>query len=173
VTSDPAADADSLGGGDGAPSFDAPPPPDAAVDARACVEGDDQVVDPMTGNCYMAFVGTRRTWLDAQAQCAAVAGQLAVITSGAENALIDGIANVEAWIGASDRTTEDTFEWADGTPFGPYTNWRMGEPNDSNGNEDCAIIEADTGGTWDDRPCDSTQTTPPAGTHYYICERGP
>jgi hypothetical protein len=74
------------------------------------------------------------------------------------------LSNPDAWLGGTDSTTEGTFVWANGEPF-DYTHWRSGEPNNggtSGTQEDCMVMENDTLGTWDDRPC--TRAYP------YYCE---
>lgn len=68
----------------------------------------------------------------------------------------------EAWIGATDMSSEGTFAWLDGylranvfwTNSGPvagtYSNFGPGEPNE-NGEEDCVSSGAD--GKWNDQSC--------------------
>ncbi len=81
--------------------------------------------------------------------------------------------NVEAWLGGSDAVVEDTWLWADETPFwegraggvpvgGAFTFWRAGEPNNSEG-EDCLAFATGSSGRWDDRDCNSD--------FRFICER--
>jgi hypothetical protein len=164
----PAADAPASG------SIDAPPAPDAAP----CVEGDARVVGP-DGTCYTAHVTTRQTWANGRAACQAIGADLAVIRTTADNTMLTAlIGDVEAFVGGSDRTTEGTFLWVDGSAL-TYTNWRvntppnLNEPNNGNGNyqEDCIVLQGQLGGVWDDRPCDSTEVMAPAGTHFFVCAR--
>jgi hypothetical protein len=141
---------------------DAPPP-----DAQPCSGGTTQIVDPQTGHCYRLFNGTKVAWLEARLACAGlgVGNHLAMIGSAAENAILTQLAGAgitDAWLGATDSATEGTWRWVDNTLV-IYTNWRMGEPNNANGNEDCMVAELDTGATWDDRDCTSTLA--------YVCER--
>jgi hypothetical protein len=147
---------------------DAPPVADAAppADAPPCVEGDLNVIDPATGNCYM-FFSAEVPWNVALGACGALAGTayLATPTSDAENAVIAGIpaAVADAWMGGTDATTEMMWVWSNGEPF-VYDNWRSGEPNNGGETgEDCMIMEIDNGGTWDDRPCNLA--------YPYLCER--
>ena len=167
---------DNPGTGDGAPGggdanvADAPvviTPADAVP--AACTNGQAQASSD--GRCYEQFTAPQ-PWLGAQQACAALGGSLAKIESAAENAALVGLIGLEDhWIGGTDLATEMTWLWFDGTAF-TYTNWRTGEPNDGNGNfpEDCAIIEGDQGGTWDDRPC-VTGMVGPVGEYAYLCER--
>ena len=94
------------------------------------------------------------------------------------------------WLGANDMHMEGSWSWPSGQPFG-YTNWVEGEPNDSNGLEDCAAIDRLVTGTtmtitgttmtttspspkdyqWMDLNC--TESIHGAVTHYAVCERIP
>lgn len=148
---------------DAVPPVVLPPP-----DARSCAGGDAQVVDPSNGHCLL-YVAAITTWSLAQADCVARGGSLAAISSAAENGIVTGLPTTPAtlpdvWIGLTDTAVEGTFTWVTGEALA-YTNWRTGEPNNggtSGMQEDCAVLEADTAGTWDDRPC---------GRQYpYICE---
>eukprot|EP00613_Pedinella_sp_CCMP2098_P047046 CAMPEP_0171842242 /NCGR_PEP_ID=MMETSP0992-20121227/15077_1 /TAXON_ID=483369 /ORGANISM="non described non described, Strain CCMP2098" /LENGTH=311 /DNA_ID=CAMNT_0012459449 /DNA_START=59 /DNA_END=991 /DNA_ORIENTATION=+ len=68
------------------------------------------------------------------------------------------------WIGPNDINTENTFQCA--TEVAPYTHWADQEPNDANGNEDCAKNgNANTDGFWNDENCD--------GTNACICKDKP
>ena len=44
--------------------------------------------------------------------------------------------------------------WADGSTS-MYRNWRVGEPNDGSGSEECGNIYAD--GKWNDLPCNDNE----------------
>ncbi|XP_038056150.1 CD209 antigen-like protein E [Patiria miniata] len=55
------------------------------------------------------------------------------------------------WINCSDLQVEGTWVCKDGTTDVEYRNWKMGEPNNHGGREDCAA--ADESG-WNDVPCD-------------------
>jgi hypothetical protein len=164
-------------GDDSPPLADAPPqvtpdatlvaPPDAMP--APCTNGQAQTT--LAGRCYEKFTGPA-TWANAQAACMALGGTLVKIESAAENqALVALIGQADHFIGGTDSATEMQWLWYDGTPF-VYTNWRSGEPNDANGNfpEDCAIIEGDQGGTWDDRPCLDLPGGQ-NGEYAYLCER--
>lgn len=54
------------------------------------------------------------------------------------------------WIGYNDNALEGSFNWVDGKPLG-YTNWALGEPNNSGPNEDCVQMYSD--GSWHDVDC--------------------
>ncbi len=154
-------------GADGVPGAPDARIPDAAptADAPPCVEGNVNVIDPDTGNCYMYF-STTVPWEVALGACGTVGSDvhLVAITSAQENAVVAailaGVADV--WVGGNDRMAEMTWVWITGESMAGYGNWREGEPNDSGG-EDCMVIELDVGGSWDDRACDKL--------FGYICER--
>lgn len=155
---------------DTAPLIDAPPV-DMAVDARPCTGGQTSGTDPSTGTCIVYFTAPL-PYAQAEMACAAITAKLVVIKSAATNTFVLGIVGaVDAFIGASDRTTEGTFLWLDNAadPLnGGFTNWRAGEPNNGGTNgEDCAIIEGARMGSWDDRPCVITGT---AGAYPYVCQ---
>ncbi len=142
-------------------AVDAVPPPDATP----CVEGDQQVTDPATGHCYMVF-RTLTSWQNARVACEQLGGYLAVSTSQIENDLFSPLAGLtDVWVGGNDIAIEMTWVWVNDEPL-TYTNWRMGEPNNSGPNgtsENCMIIEGDNAGLWDDRAC--------ASEYGYVCER--
>ena len=126
---------------------DAAPPPDAAP----CVGGTDPLVGP-AGECYLFFTDGSN-WTNAGASCAALVppAHLVSIGSAAENTLLQAqLGSAEWWIGFSDGGSEGTFSWSSGEATA-FTNWRSGEPNNGNGDEDCAVIQGNQGGRWDDR----------------------
>lgn len=146
-------------------------PVDMAIDARPCTGGDARGTDPTTGSCFVYF-SAPLPYAQAEAACTAIAAKLAVIKAAQTNTFVLGLVGaVDAFIGATDRTTEGTFLWLDNAAdplTGGFTNWRAGEPNNGGVNgEDCAIIEGARMGTWDDRPCVVTGT---AGSYGYVCQ---
>jgi hypothetical protein len=89
------------------------------------------------------------TWDDAQANCVASGGHLAVINNSAENTYLANILALQsAWIGANDTATEGTFQWVNGDPFS-YTNWYPGQPNNYNGAQH--HVEMLNNGQWNDQ----------------------
>jgi hypothetical protein len=145
--------------------------PTGAHDAtpRPCAGGDAHALDG-SGTCFVWFRGPE-VWTDAKAACIGQGAQLAIITSAAQNTVIDGLARgFDTFLGATDMVTEGTFLWVDGTPV-TYANYRAGVPNNGGGTyeEDCLVIEGSKtpSDTWDDRPC----APPPAGAgaYGYLC----
>lgn len=97
-------------------------------------------------------------------------GYLVTITSAAENNFVKARLNGDAWIGASDVSSEGDWKWVTGPEAGTsfwsgadnghtvnsqYASWGGGEPNDSGGSEDCGE-EYVSSGTWNDLPCSGT-----------------
>jgi hypothetical protein len=146
-------------------------PIDMAIDARPCAGGTLRGTDPSTGTCIVYF-SAPMPYAMAEMSCASIAAKLVVIKSALTNTFVlNLVGTADAFIGATDRTTEGTFLWLDNAAdpvAGGFTNWRTGEPNDGGTNgEDCAIIEGARMGTWDDRPCAVTGT---AGSYPYVCQ---
>jgi hypothetical protein len=149
---------------DAGPQSDAPP----LIQAAPCVEGEFQQSDPADDTCYMLFE-TSATRTAAQAACLALGATLANISSEAQQTIVAELASnypagrPDLWIGATDETTEGTYQWSDGSAI-TYSHWRAGEPNNGGGIENCAVIEGDNAAKeWDDRPC---------GVAYpYLCAR--
>ncbi len=98
---------------------------------------------PYAGHAYY-FCDEGTDWKTARDRCGGVGGDLVIIGDPAEYAFLwgelDGRGG-EFWIGASDRATEGTYLWVDGSPL-PAGDplWAPGQP--SGFFEDCAIIGA-------------------------------
>jgi len=176
-----AGSADDVGGPDappGTPDARITTGPDATPDAAPCVEGDAHATSS-DGLCYSAFITERVTRAVAASRCSMIGAHLATIRTAADNLFLTNLLGAnEAFVGGTDIVTEGTFLWPDGTGL-TYTNWRINEPNGPNEptnggggyQEDCIVLQGQLGGVWDDRPCDSSELMPPAGTYYYLCER--
>ncbi|XP_072042783.1 uncharacterized protein [Amphiura filiformis] len=63
------------------------------------------------------------------------------------------------YIGLNDMTTENVFQWKDGTPL-DYVYWESGEPN--GGDQDCVALWPHGDGKWRDYRC--------LGLYAYICK---
>ena len=99
-----------------------------------------------------------RSWVDAQAECAAdVAGatHLVVVSSATES---DFIKTKLGWVGLSDRATEGTFVNVTNEP-NDYRPWISGQPDNGSGNENCVQMKA---GGLDDDQC--------GNAHVFVCE---
>jgi len=145
---------------------DAGAQPGLGCSADCMVEcaGQGEHVDPTTNVCYRFVDAVLLSWGQARDDCTAWDGDLAAITSEAEQAFVATLVASSAWIGGNDKLVEGTFVWSDGEPFG-YTHWAPGEPNNANDAEDCIEVNVALGLQWNDNVC------PDAKPH--LCERRP
>lgn len=102
------------------------------------------------------YPNTKRAWVDAFEACAASGGRLATLaTPGANVALARALApkilGDHLWIGATDQGVEAAYIWTDGSPWS-FSGFGLGEPNNRDGNEDCAEWIAPSG-AWNDVAC--------------------
>jgi cysteine-rich repeat protein len=114
-----------------------------------------------SNHCYLLYKTTDKNWPDAKTACATYSGSyLASLTTASENLAMSGLTITgNSWIGLNDQVSEGTFVWDHGETFS-YSNWAVGEPNDSGG-EDCVVLQ--TLLAWNDGTCNTTLTD-------YICE---
>ncbi|CAC5397185.1 unnamed protein product [Mytilus coruscus] len=113
------------------------------------------------GHCYF-FAIQHSTWYEAKSQCSQAGSYLAVVDNRHEDMWLQSNLKDGAWIDATDYGHEG--RWIS-SYYGrnlPYTRWRGGEPNNSNGGEDCAYMNADG---WNDCPCNEYAIP------QYICEK--
>ncbi|MCB9748821.1 MAG: hypothetical protein H6713_02315 [Myxococcales bacterium] len=122
-----------------------------------------------SGSVYWVC-GAVGSWMIARVACQERGGELASLTSAAENSYVAArlkLADAPYWIGMSDAAREGSWIWPDGQPLLPgYVNWNAGEPNDYGVGEDCGEIAAS--GVWNDEDCPSARA--------FVCEaplRGP
>ncbi|XP_045405231.1 uncharacterized protein LOC123636708 [Lemur catta] len=106
------------------------------------------------GNCYF-FSNSQRSWHNSLTACQDVGAQLVVIKGEEEQNFLQLKSwggERAAWIGMSDLTHEDTWQWVDGSPLPPRFNkyWHQNQP-DNFENEDC-VESTDSG--WNDQKCD-------------------
>ncbi|XP_078349233.1 perlucin-like protein [Oculina patagonica] len=113
-------------------------------------------------SCFLVIDIPAKEWNDARRNCLKLGGDLAKITSAAENQFISDLITKQektgrgAWIGLH-RKPDKKFYWVDGTPdLTGYKGWKYGEPNNANkGDEDCVnmIGTGSAKGKWNDIPC--------------------
>ncbi|XP_064163084.1 mannose-binding protein C-like isoform X1 [Anguilla rostrata] len=86
--------------------------------------------------------------------CSSVGGVPALPTNLEENQALSGFlsGSGSAWLSANDRKTEGKFVDLQEKEF-RFSSWKDSEPNDYNGQEDCAVIHPD--GKWNDVPCEA------------------
>jgi hypothetical protein len=98
------------------------------------------------GNNY--FVISDNSWTLAEAEAISLGGHLVTINSLAENIFLNTtFPDAGRWIGFNDSLVEGTFVWSSGEAV-TYTNWNVGEPSNSGGNEDFGLLRVD--GFWND-----------------------
>ena len=69
------------------------------------------------------------------------------------------------WLGANDIATESNFVWAATGKSVTYTNWKLGQPDNSM-DEDCVHLLTESEGRWNDIDCDL-----PGHKQITMCER--
>lgn len=162
-----------------APDMAAPAPTDSGL---LCNAGEY----PYGTACYSAPGFSRSNLMDyatAVQVCAANGAQVASIHSKDENEFLYELLDklpflgpASAWIGLK-RTGAGagpaSFAWEDGSAVS-YTRWAPGEPNNEEGDEDCAILWGpglknypEFLGKWNDAPCDEP------GRTTVLCKRIP
>jgi cysteine-rich repeat protein len=142
-------------------------------------------------SCYAVFregsTDFKQNWNDAKTFCATNNSDLVIINDAAENNFLRSVALLATdlpWIGGTDQEPPlgpgeedltdqapgDDFQWSDGVSFSVvnFFHFAVGQPNNSNGNEDCLFMLDD--GQWDDTNC----VNPPNGglllVNSMICE---
>ena len=151
--------------------------PDASEVCNAVDDDCDGTIDDPTacgcavrergGHVYL-FCNARRSWTSARDYCAERSYALATVDDEAENGWITdtalAIADEPWWIGLSDRGSEGSFVWVDGSGS-TYRNWASGQPNDWFG-QDCVNIERGSDrARWGDAECDESKPS--------VCEAVP
>ncbi|XP_060772627.1 C-type lectin domain family 4 member E-like isoform X4 [Neoarius graeffei] len=83
----------------------------------------------------------KKNWIESRKDCREREGDLVIIKSKEEQEFIsETLLSTEAWIGLSDSDTEGMWKWVDGTELiNGDRYWSNGEPNNADGNENCAI----------------------------------
>jgi hypothetical protein len=119
--------------------------------------GAGEVLNATNSHCYLSVTAVSG-WTAAQTSCQLWGGELAALSSALENAWVMATfaPAVPTWIGGNDLTTEGTFVWNNGEPWG-YTNWDDREP----AADDC--MEITSAGLWRTYSC--TNNRP------HICEK--
>uniref|UniRef100_A0A8C4ZWI2 B30.2/SPRY domain-containing protein n=1 Tax=Gadus morhua TaxID=8049 RepID=A0A8C4ZWI2_GADMO len=100
---------------------------------------------------------TKKGWRASREDCQKRKADLVVINSREEQAFVSRLMDT-SWIGLSDRETEGTLKWVDGTPM--TSSWRHVKPRDDGGVRDCVVAGEDG---WSEEPCDRL--------HHWICEK--
>ncbi len=144
------------GGGDGGTVTPAP-----------CDQGDYRWSAP-NGSCYFSYRNTWFSWVAGWERCESREADLVLIESAEEQEYVHDFLfeafEVPAglWLGGNDRASEGTWRWRDGSLPG-YENWGAGQPKNTNGFDDCMVMEND--GSWTARFCNDSV--------HLVCERAP
>ena len=111
-------------------------------------------------------------WSPAEEFCNDRGGHLAAVTTHETTVFLLKLTKTKTtsekfWIGGTDKATEGTWTWTDGSPMN-YTNWAAGKPSETDKfwrQQDClAVYFAD--GTWSDKVCE-----PRFNTKQSVCSR--
>ncbi|XP_072020680.1 macrophage mannose receptor 1-like isoform X2 [Amphiura filiformis] len=110
-------------------------------------------------NCYyfsaITTPDSRKSWEEANTYCMSNGGYLVSIHGNDENNFLKtfiGNYNINSfWCGLREHAASGKYEWSDGSPL-DYQQWLTGEPNDFNGEEECAQFYVHDG-TWNDLNC--------------------
>ncbi|KAK0138871.1 Macrophage mannose receptor 1 [Merluccius polli] len=100
---------------------------------------------------------TKRNWTASRDYCLQRDADLIVINSREEQEFVSVLG--DHWIGLSDRDTEGTWKWVDGTNM-TSSSWGESQPDDYDGAEDCVAAR---GNGWYDARCDKLK--------YWMCEK--
>jgi len=142
-----------------------------------------QVASGGNGHSYEVIASGPITWTNARSAAIAKGGDLATLTSAAENAFVfsladnasfwnnpNGVDSVGPWIGglqpAGSAEPAGGWQWVTGEPFN-FTNWSSNSPNNNTtlGNEDRIDLYAQgasnavRSGTWNDAASADTNIT--------------
>ncbi|XP_040202308.1 hepatic lectin-like isoform X2 [Rana temporaria] len=117
-------------------------------------------------SCYY-ISKTRFDWTAARTMCQNKESDLLVINNAKEQLFISGKTNPSSykrfWLGMHDTDEEGLWKWVDETNYETsYKFWTKGEPNDHDGEEDCALLW--NNGEWNDVPCSYDSS-------YAVCEK--
>ncbi|XP_066273397.1 uncharacterized protein [Branchiostoma lanceolatum] len=112
-------------------------------------------------SCYKAF-DTDKNYNEAAKVCRNEGGSLAMPRDKVTNDFLINLKNkVDStswfWLGADDKNDEGTWRYIDGEPFGSFSDWSPGEPNQAGGNEDCLVLFESPRDNWNDQGCATKQ----------------
>ena len=128
-----------------------------------------------SGACYRVVNKDTADFKSAQRYCRYIGGEVVKITSKEENNYVLDLAQTFApnltklWIAIQRDYDNNELYWTDGTEL-TYSNWMDGQPDDYDGEEDCANLYLTSGereGLWNDRPCYS-----PDEKLAFMCQKG-
>nr|XP_003224134.1 PREDICTED: mannose-binding protein C [Anolis carolinensis]XP_008114002.1 PREDICTED: mannose-binding protein C [Anolis carolinensis] len=107
------------------------------------------------GDKIFVSTGQQDTFFKGRDLCASAGGKLASPKNEPENRVLAEMVKKNspkhAFLGINDIQTEGIFVDLNGAPV-RYTNWKSGEPNDYNNNEDCVVVLENQ--LWNDLNCE-------------------
>ncbi|XP_060083084.1 C-type lectin domain family 4 member M-like [Ylistrum balloti] len=123
-------------------------------DFYGCPITDGYIQSRQLGLCYKLHLGGVRNSYDFMSTCQSEGGELLRITSQEiqdhiADFLTDATCHLVILIQGSDRNSEGTFKFEDGTDLS-YFNWYGSEPNNHLGDDDFIFLVPDQGFRWGD-----------------------
>ncbi|XP_020351620.1 C-type lectin domain family 4 member E-like [Oncorhynchus kisutch] len=120
-------------------------------------------------SCY--YLSTEsKTWTESRADCIRGGADLVIINSREEQAFLNKMEkDVHFWIGLTDSEMEGFWKWVDGTTSAT-TFWRRGEPNNTDGEEDCVVFNGFINLSWDWEIIQSWNDQPCSVSTQWVCE---
>ncbi|BFZ08875.1 hypothetical protein BsWGS_11915 [Bradybaena similaris] len=111
------------------------------------------------GHCY-GYGDTAVSWGNAQAICQSQGATLAEIPTLEVNNFLSTIARNKrdncVWLGGNDIFHEGVWEWSSRrNTFYSFRNWKNGEPNNNNNDEDCLNMFKRHNYFWNDESCNT------------------
>ncbi|CAC5364261.1 unnamed protein product [Mytilus coruscus] len=124
--------------------------------------------DQFMRSCYHFQFEPKMTWNAAKTDCHRKGGFLVKIDNTVENWFLKSFMIVDknpshVWIGAHHSVQESRFIWESDNTMLTYTDWNPGEPNNSQGQEDCVHMSSSITYKWNDIRCSHTFS--------FICEK--
>ncbi|XP_054637884.1 C-type lectin domain family 4 member M-like [Dunckerocampus dactyliophorus] len=100
---------------------------------------------------YISKKGKTLSWQASRRDCKDRGGDLVIITTRQEQNFVTAYYD-RIWIGLSDSDQEGKWKWVNGEELDFKGFWQKGEPNDSDGDENCVEV-SHSGRGWNDMPC--------------------
>ncbi|XP_031693490.1 C-type lectin domain family 4 member E-like isoform X1 [Oncorhynchus kisutch] len=94
-------------------------------------------------SCWYFVSSERKTWSESRQDCVERGADLVIVNSREKQRFLFAL-NKRAWIGLTDRETEGSWKWVDGTPL-VTRYWTIDQPNNGGSvstfpGEDCAVL---------------------------------
>ncbi|XP_041857542.1 perlucin-like [Melanotaenia boesemani] len=121
-----------------------------------------------TFSCYLLSTKSG-SWDQGREDCRGRGADLVVIDNDEEQKFLSAFVKGNCWIGLSDKETEGTWKWVDGTTL-TLKNWDTNQPDNGGssgkwGEEDCVQLTDSNRTIWNDFNCEKPMQ--------WICEKGP